>query len=337
MIVTVTPNPSIDRTVVLPGALVPGEVHRVQEVSDQPGGKGVNISRACVAAGVATCAVLPAAPGDLFLHELAELGVPYDAVPVAGPVRVNLTITDPDGITTKLNAPGTAMAPAELDALAERVSARAGGGWVVLAGSLPPGAPVDWYAVLAGRLRATGHRVAVDTSEAPLAAVVAALSPEHAPSLLKPNAQELASITGTRVGDLEADPVRVARAARSLVDRGVGAVLATLGGSGAVLVDATGAWHATPPPTRVVSTVGAGDSSLFGYVAADLRGADPSDRLASAVAHGSAAAGLPGTTMPAPADLRTREVRVRSLDISDNRSSRSSSHSAHEGDPSWQS
>ena len=329
MIVTVTPNPSIDRTVVLPGPLLRGEVHRVQDVSDQPGGKGVNISRACVAAGVATCAVLPAARDDLFLQELTELGVPHDAVRRTGPVRVNLTITEPDGTTTKLNAPGAALESAELDALAERVLTRADGGWVVLAGSLPPGAPVDWYAVLTRRLRAAGHSVAVDTSEAPLAAVVAALTPEGAPSLLKPNAEELASVTGAEVGDLEADPVRVALAARTLVDRGVGAVLATLGGSGAVLVDATGAWHATPPATRVVSTVGAGDSSLFGYLAADLRGEAAPARLASAVAHGSAAAGLPGTTMPTPQDVRTHEVRVRPLDLS--------SEPAHEGDPSWQS
>lgn len=329
MIVTVTPNPSIDRTVVLPGPLVRGEVHRVAEVLDQPGGKGVNISRACVAAGVPTCAVLPAAPADPFVAELADLGVAFDAVQPAGPMRVNLAVTEPDGTTTKLNAAGATVTDLDLAGLAERVLARAGDGWVVLAGSLPPGAPDDWYADLAGRLRRAGHRVAVDTSDAALAAVVAALTPTTAPSLLKPNAEELASIVGAPVAELESDPVKVALAARTLVERGVGAVLATLGGAGAVLVDATGAWHATPPPTRVVSTVGAGDSSLFGYLAADLRGDTPADRLATAVAYGSAAAGLPGTTVPTPQDLRTRDVRIRALDIP--------STTAHEGDPSWQS
>ena len=75
-------------------------------------------------------------------------------------------------------------------------------------------------------------------------------------------------------------------------------MLATLGGDGAVLVTADGAWHATPPPTTVVSTVGAGDSSLFGYLLGDVRGRDAPERLALAVAYGSAAAGLPGTTDP---------------------------------------
>lgn len=330
MIVTVTPNPSIDRTVVLPGELVRGGVLRVAEAVDQPGGKGVNISRACVAAGVPTCAVLPAAADDPFVRELDRIGVPSAPVPPAGPMRVNLTLTEPDGTTTKLNAAGAPVTTADLDALADRVLGLPADAWVVLAGSLPPGAPDGWYADLAARLRATGRRVAVDTSDAALEAVVARLAPGSAPSLLKPNAEELASVVGADPADLEGDPEQVAVAARTLVDRGVAAVLATLGGAGAVLVDATGAWHAVPPPTRVVSTVGAGDSSLFGYLAADLRGASAPDRLAAAVAHGSAAAGLPGTTVPTPDDVRTHAVRVRALDLP-------SSATAHEGEPSWQS
>ncbi len=188
------------------------------------------------------------------------------------------------------------------------------GSWTVLAGSLPPGAPESYYADLVARLRAV-TRVAVDTSEAPLAALVDRL-PAAAPDLLKPNAEELASVTGTDPGALEADPGAAAKAARTLVDNGVGAVLATLGGRGAVLVDAHGAWHASPPPTTVVSTVGAGDCTLFGYLLAELRGLPAPDRLALAVAYGSAAAGLPGTTIPAPPDLHPERVTVQRLDQS---------------------
>ena len=171
--------------------------------------------------------------------------------------------------------------------------------WVVLAGSLPPGAPETWYADLAGALSHTPAKVAVDTSGAPLAALATGLG-RTAPSLMKPNGEELASVTGGDADTIEADPLAAARAAQVLVSRGVEAVLATLGGSGAVLVTARGAWHATPPPTTVVSTVGAGDSSLFGYLLGDLQGAGPADRLRLAVAYGSAAAGLPGTTIPDP-------------------------------------
>ncbi len=328
MIVTVTLNPSIDRTAELPGPLVRGGVHRVVTIVDQPGGKGVNISRACVAAGVSTCAVLPAEADGPFVRELEALGVQCAPVPPAGAMRVNLTLTEPDGTTTKLNTAGAPVAAGDLAALVDQVMGLPAA-WVVLAGSLPPGAPDDWYAVVAAQLRAAGRRVAVDTSDAALDAVVAGLTPAGAPTLLKPNAEELAAVAGIDPHVLEGDPVKVAQAARLLVRRGAGAVLATLGGAGAVLVDATGAWHAEAPEIRVVSTVGAGDSSLFGYLRADLRGAPAAERLAEAVAYGSAAAGLPGTTVPTPADLRTDAVRIRTLDLP-------SSTTSNEGASSWQ-
>lgn len=313
-IVTLTANPSVDRTVALPVALERGAVHRVERATSQAGGKGVNISRAAVAAGLPTVAVLPAAVDDPFVHELEQAGIECRTSLPAGEIRVNLTLTEPDGTTTKLNSPGAAMRPAHLEDLAQTVvrEARAAS-WTVLAGSLPPGAPPGFYADLVARLDGVA-RVAVDTSEQALAALLAAL-PSGAPDLIKPNAEELASVTGVDIADLEHDPLATARAAHDLVQRGVGAVLVTLGAHGAVLVDRDQAWHALPPPTHVVSTVGAGDSSLFGYLLADLRGLAPRDRLALAVAYGSAAAGLPGTGIPRPGEVSADQVAVRPLPL----------------------
>ena len=314
-IITLTANPSFDRTVALPGPLERGEVVRVQAMTSQAGGKGVNISRAAVGAGLTTVAVLPARPDDPFVHELEAAGIDCRPSRPAGEIRVNLTLTEPDGTTTKLNGPGAAVDSSHLHELAEAlVRSAADGSWTVLAGSLPPGAPAEFYADLVPRLRRVS-RVAVDTSEAPLAALVDRL-PQAAPDLLKPNAEELASITGAEAGDLETDPTLTAKAASTLVDRGVGAVLATLGGRGAVLVTSEGAWYAASPPTTVVSTVGAGDSTLFGYLLAEQRGLAAPDRLALAVAYGSAAAGLPGTTIPHPGDLHPERVDVQQLDPS---------------------
>ena len=93
MIVTVTPNPSIDRTVMLPAQLVRGAVHRVRSVSTEPGGKGVNVARALTLAGLDTVAILPAAEHDPIVAALKSYGVPFFAVPVDGAVRTNLTIT----------------------------------------------------------------------------------------------------------------------------------------------------------------------------------------------------------------------------------------------------
>ena len=314
MIVTLTANPSFDRTIALPEPLERGAVHRVAAMTSQAGGKGVNISRAAVAAGIPTVAVLPARPDGSIVHELAEAGIDCRPSHPAGDVRINLTLTEPDGTTTKLNGPGAAVTDEHLDALAATLVLHAqDAAWTVLAGSLPPGAPAAFYADLVPRLRAVS-RVAIDTSDAPLAALVDRL--EDGPDLLKPNAEELASVTGTEAESLEADPVAAAKAAHTLVERGAGAVLATLGARGAVLVQRDGAWYAPSPPTTVVSTVGAGDCTLFGYLLGSLRDLPAPDRLALAVTYGAAAAGLPGTTIPNPGDLHPERVAVQKLDPS---------------------
>lgn len=316
MIVTLTANPSLDRTVNLAAPLERGAVQRADSVISQAGGKGVNIARACVGAGLPAIAVLPAAKDDPFVLELLAAGIDCRPVLHAGDLRVNITITEPDGTTTKLNSPGPHATPRLLSELEDALVHHAGAAeWTVLAGSLPPGARSEWYAELVTALRAAGARVAVDTSDAPLKALVDAVSETRAsaPQLMKPNGEELASFTGHHPDELEAEPTAAAEAASDLVAHGVESVLVTLGPRGAVLVNADGAWHAAPPPTTVVSTVGAGDSSLFGYLLGDVQGRGPDQRLALAVAYGSAAAGLPGTTIPQPHQVQTDLVHVTRL------------------------
>jgi 1-phosphofructokinase len=310
MILTLTANPSVDRSVLLDAPLVRHAVLRTTGEMEQPGGKGVNISRAAVAAGVPTLAVLPAERDSDFVRELTAAGIPCCPEQPAGPIRVNLTITEPDGTTTKINSPGAAVDAHSMSLLAAAVTSRADDvDWVVLAGSLPPGAPDNWYADLASDLKGRRARVAIDTSGGPLLALSQVLA-DVAPDLLKPNGEELGQLTGTPVQDLD----QAAAAARLLVDKGAGTVLATLGEAGAVLVDPTGAWHAAAPKISVVSTVGAGDSSLFGYLFGDLRGDEPAERLRLAVAYGCAAAQLAGTGIPGPDQIHTERVEVRRLD-----------------------
>ena len=157
MIVTLTPNPSVDRAVVIDG-LHRGEVHRATSSRVDPGGKGVNVSRALAAQGSATLAVLPAGgpEGHLMEELLDAAGVARRSVPVAGSLRMNISVLEPDGTTTKLNEPGPHLSPAEVEALLEATLAAAedeGAAWVVGCGSLPPGAPTDLYAGLVTRLR----------------------------------------------------------------------------------------------------------------------------------------------------------------------------------------
>ncbi|HET7666114.1 MAG TPA: 1-phosphofructokinase family hexose kinase [Mycobacterium sp.] len=315
MIVTVTPNPSIDRTVTLTGPLTRGAVHRVSSVTTEPGGKGVNVARALTLAGLDALAVLPAPATDPMVTALSVSTVSFQCVPTAGAVRTNVAITEYDGTTTKLNEPGALLDEAAVEAMTLAVLSLAeSASWVVLSGSLPPGVPDHWYAHVVALLASYPCRVAVDTSDAPLAALVASFD-RAAPDLIKPNAEELASVLGHSPDELEAavaqgDPQPVVSAARQLVDRGVGAVLATLGAAGAVLVDRTGSWLATPPPIDARSTVGAGDASLAGYLRADVGGSVPPQRLQMAVAYGSAAAALPGSALPTAAQIDLNAVRV---------------------------
>jgi 1-phosphofructokinase len=318
VIVTVTPNPSIDRTMTLPTALVRGAVHRIGATSSEPGGKGVNVARALALAGLDVIAVLPAAEHDPILAALRAIEVNVHAVPVTGAVRTNLALTESDGTTTKLNEPGSVMEPADIAALTRAVLECARSAqWVVLSGSLPPGMPEGWYADMVAALRPYRSKVAVDTSDAPLAALAHQLD-RAAPDLIKPNAEELAGLAGVTAQSLESAVARgdtgpVVTAAQHLIDRGVGAVLTTLGAAGAVLVTADGAWLATPPPITPRSTVGAGDSALAGYVRADIGGAGAAQCLAMAVAYGSGAAALPGTALPSPSQLNLDDVTITAV------------------------
>ncbi|MHC6594301.1 1-phosphofructokinase family hexose kinase [Arthrobacter sp. C152] len=323
MIVTFTANPSLDRTVALPGPLARGEVQRAVSVSQESGGKGVNVSRALVASGLQSLAVLPGADSDPVLAGLREHAVPFVSLPIDEPLRTNVALTEPGGVTTKINEPGPVLDENQQEALIKLlVESSRGASWVVLAGSLPPGFPADFYATAARRLRSSADgaapRIAVDSSGRPLAAALTG-GPEGMPDLLKPNAEELAELAeaagfAPATGDeLEADPAAAAAAAAAVVRSGVGAVLATLGSKGAVLVTADGAWLATHPPVTAVSTVGAGDSALAGYLLAHGQGAAPADCLRQAVAHGAAAASLPGSTVPAVHQTTPDAVTITAL------------------------
>lgn len=310
MIVTLTANPSLDRTIVLEGPLRPGEVQSASEGREDAGGKGINVARVIAAAGARTRAVLPLAEDDPFASALRAAALPTDAVPIGGRARSNLTITDPAGTTTKLNLPGAELSPEERSAIVGAVvAATRDARWLVLAGSLPPGAGDGFYVDVIRAVRAAHGEhaplVAVDTSGPALAAVVQ----DAAPDLIKPNDEELAELAGVAIGE-GALAGAVLPVARELVPVKVRAALVTLGAAGAVLVTADGAWSGRPPRIRVVSTVGAGDSSLAGYLLAEAAGGTPEECLRSAIRYGAAAASLQGTQAPRPRDLPDGDVPI---------------------------
>ncbi|MCB2413549.1 1-phosphofructokinase [Demequina sp. TTPB684] len=303
MIVTLTPNPSLDRTISVDQLRV-GEVHRAGGLHIDAGGKGVNVSRALAANGLHTVAVLPAhgAPAVEFSARLDGDGVPHDFIALEGAVRTNITIVDAQGVTTKINESGRASTAADAMAMLDAVDRHtADAAWVVGCGSLPPGIDGGLYVSLIERARARGVKVAIDTSGTALRKAVAAL-----PDLIKPNHEELEELVGAALPTL-AD---VLEAARSLVADGIAAVVVSLGEHGALAVDANTAVHASAVVVHPQSTVGAGDCLLAGWLAALERGGSLTEALEAGVRWGAAAVALPGSTVPTPGDLSLPTVTV---------------------------
>jgi 1-phosphofructokinase len=300
MIVTLTLNPSLDRAVEVE-RLELGTVIRATRATLDPGGKGVNVSRALLAATVPSRAVLPVGgpEGDQLVRLLRAEGVDVVAVQIQGGTRSNITLAEPDGTITKINEPGPTLSGDELDAITEAVLSTTGtADWVAACGSLPPGVTDDYYARLCRRLVSAGIRVAVDTSGPALLAAVAA-----GPTVVKPNREELAEAVDAPLRSV-GEAVEAAQVLRS---KGARDVLVSLGSDGALLVTEQGVVSGNAHVAEPRSTVGAGDALLAGYLAA---GADGPAALAEGLAWAAAAVALPGSRMPAPDQIHRTAVRL---------------------------
>lgn len=306
MIVTVTLNPSLDRTLRV-DRLERGEVQRALSSTADPGGKGVNVARALAAHADDVVTVLPVggSTGETLAKLLAEDGVDFVAVPTEHRTRANVSLVEPDGTTTKINEPGSPLDDADIDALvAETVQRLGSEGWVVTAGSLAPGQAPSVYTDFGRAARDAGARWAVDTSGPALAAAL-----EAAPDVVKPNREELAEVVGRPLEDLE-DVVSVCR---GLVAERGSVVLCSLGAEGAVLATPEGVWQGVGPSVRVRNTVGAGDALLAGYLHGAVHGTAPDEALRIGIAWATAAVATPSTGVPAPELIRLHDVVVTAL------------------------
>lgn len=283
MILSVTLNTALDITYRV-RSLRPHTSHRVTEVVERPGGKGLNVARVLAALGheVTVTGFTGGATGRVVQDRLTAVPGLVDAlVPVSGPTRRTIAVVDAEsGDTTQLNEPGPTVTPAEWSAFQEAyedlvpsVSA------VALCGSLPPGVPVGAYAALIRTAKAAGVPVLLDTSGEALRRGVAAR-----PDIVKPNADELAELTGSH------EPLRATQDARR---RGARAVVASLGADGLLAATPEGRWRATPPARLHGNPTGAGDSAVAGLLSGLADRLPWPDRLSRAVA-------LSGATVLSP-------------------------------------
>ncbi|MFI5686727.1 1-phosphofructokinase family hexose kinase [Streptomyces sp. NPDC051636] len=274
MILTVTLNTALDITYRV-RSLRPHASHRVQEVVERPGGKGVNVARVLAALGheVTVTGFAGGATGRAVRERLAAVAAVRDAlVGVAGATRRTIAVVDElTGDTTQLNEPGPQVTPAEWAAFQETYGRLLGGASAVaLCGSLPPGVPVGAYAGLIRAARAAEVPVLLDTSGEPLRRGVAAR-----PDIVKPNTEELAELTGSH------EPLRAAQDTRR---RGAHAVVASLGADGLLAHTPEGRWRAAPPARVHGNPTGAGDSAVAGLLSGLVERLPWPERLARAVA-----------------------------------------------------
>ncbi|MFF4750703.1 1-phosphofructokinase family hexose kinase [Streptomyces sp. NPDC002514] len=283
MILTVTLNTALDLTYRV-RSLRPHATHRVSAVAERPGGKGVNVARVLAALGheVTVTGFAGGGTGREIRERLADTPGVLDAlVPIAGATRRTIAVVDErSGDTTQLNEPGPQVTAIEWAAFQEAYAGLLGpASAVALCGSLPPGVPVGAYAGLIRAARSAGVPVLLDTSGEPLRRGVAAR-----PDIAKPNAEELAELTGFH------EPLRAARDARR---RGAHAVVASLGPDGLLAHTADGHWRAAPPATVTGNPTGAGDSAVAGLLSGLVEDLAWPDRLARAVALSAATVAAP--------------------------------------------
>lgn len=323
-LVCVSLNAAIDKIAAV-DRLVPGEIHRPEVLSAVPGGKALNVARAAATLGmpVRAVAVLGGHAGEWMDAALRARAIATTMVRAAGETRTCLSVLDrAAGTLTELYEPGLTLDAAGWAAveaaLRSELADDPSGSLVVLAGSLPPGAPEAGYARLATIAGDAGARSVVDADRTALAAALAAR-----PWLVKVNAREAAdaadlggaaglggvAVPGEAVapggGDVGGAAVEavVVEAARRIRARTGGVVLVTRGLEGAVLVDETGAaWRIGGPPERGRYPVGSGDSLLAGLAVALAAGFPLQEAARRGVAVGAANALVPGQGELDPAD-----------------------------------
>ncbi|WP_217913426.1 1-phosphofructokinase family hexose kinase [Miltoncostaea marina] len=310
MIVTVTLNAALDRTVRVPNFNI-GNRHRADASLRLPGGKGVNVARALKRLGqpVIATGMAGGRVGTYIIEELTGEGILNDFVRIAEESRTSTAVIDPTtGSQTEINELGPSVLPAELELFHEKMRYLCkGADIVVLAGSLPRDVPADYYEQLTRELRREKVVVAVDAAGPALRAALAA-----EPGVVSPNVREAEEIVGHEFAD-EDD---MAAAAETLTQMGAEtALIHHEDGCVARIRTEHGKRGRTyrarlPRRTDVVSTVGSGDAMLAGYLSGRHGHQPPEAALALAVACGAASTQRFGAGVFDPADVEAFMRRV---------------------------
>lgn len=292
MVFTVTLNPAIDKTVVIPG-FQPGKVNRIQSLRADAGGKGINVSKCLKQLSVESVAagIFAGSAGDTLLAMLDETGISTLSVSVAGQSRTNTKIIDPEQkLNTDINEPGPQVPAQSLTLLRDEIGRRiTPGDAVVLSGSLPAGAPDTLYRDWIACFRDLGAKVFLDADGAALVQGVQA-----SPWLVKPNDAELSRLVGRNLETRE----DLRKAGEALLKTGIREVVISLGGEGALFLSEETKFQAKALKVPVQSTVGAGDSMVAAMVCGYVNQLPRENVIRLAVAMGAASCMCDGSQAP---------------------------------------
>lgn len=308
MIITLTINPAVDRTV-LADRLVFEDRGYILSRKESSGGRGINASAVIHSFGGQTLAIAPCGGpmGERFKELLINCcGYPVALVPIRANIRANLTITDKQGLTVKLNELGPELELDEVDQVEKAVLEHLRrASWLMLCGSLPPGVPTTFYSKLIAEARSRGVKTLLDTDGEALQEGI-----EAGPTVVSPNQAEaerlLSQALLTRAHFLAA--------AERIQAMGAESVLLSLGSRGAVGATGSELFEIMPPSIDAVSPIGAGDALAAAFTWAAEKGSDFADAARWGVATGTASAQQPGTSFASLRDAQAiyDQVRVRS-------------------------
>lgn len=281
MIYTVTLNPAVDYFVELDD-LKPGHVNRSRKEHKAPGGKGINVSRVLKRLGhnSQTLGFIGGFTGDYIINTLQEENIETSFVEVNGDTRINIKMKATDD-ETELNGTSPEVTEQNVAELVSQLDQLKKGDTLVLAGSVPGTLPTSIYTEWIQQVKENGVNVFLDTSGEPFADAV-----EAGPTFIKPNHHELSELVGA---DIQT-PEQAVPYVRQLVEKGIDYVFVTFAGDGAILGTKDQTLFATTPKGTVVNSVGAGDSTLAGFIAASMDELPLEDAFRFAVSSGSSTA-----------------------------------------------
>jgi 1-phosphofructokinase family hexose kinase len=308
MILTLTVNPAIDCTYTTDRISYEDRVY-VRSSFEQAGGKGINAAHVIQGLGgeVLALATAGGATGKRLAALLAESRLPVSLIPIRHPIRRNLTISDAQGLTIKLDEAGPPISPAEerrIEAVTQ--SKLDGASWLMLCGSLPPGMSVDFYARLIRLAREKQVKTLLDTGGEALRVGI-----EAGPTMVKPNRHEAERLLERSLLTRH----HAVDAVGNIAKMGVETVVLSLGSEGALGVAGNGRYHALAPEIRQACPIGAGDALAATCVWALARNESFPEALRWGVAAGTAAAATPGTSFASFSETRQMREKVQVEEI----------------------